>query len=590
MHSITIVCKRDDTPRITQTLARAKAIHLTTHQRETIGAITIDNGNPQADAERIAQALTATRTLLARFPTESIPESTVPLARIIDEVEALIARWKEHETTLAHIAKERESLHATQLLLERLIAYDAPLTTLFASRRVTAFLVEQPPADLPRIGETPLPLTPPTSLIVAKPEDAPLWQPHAVDLAPIRHLTGTARQELGRIAERTATLRHEEERERHAETSFAQHAIFLAAAEPVLATELLIAQAPLRFGTTARITIINGFLPTKRVAEMEAALADCLIDTAPAHEAPVLLENPTPATPFEALIRMYALPKYHEIDPTRLMAFTFPLFFGFMLGDIGYGLCALLLAIVIAKTWPIAREFARIFMLSAASAILFGIVFGEAFGAEEILGFHLTPLLHRTGDPIMLFAIAACIGLAHLNLGLLLGMMNESRDGWFFAITKKGSWMLLQAGLLIMLAGTGIFDGTPASFLHQSMSIGILLTAIAIGGIVWSEGFIGVLEMPGIISNTMSYMRLVALGIASVSLAMVVNGMGSQLMAQGGAWSILAVLILVVGHAINLALGLLGPFLHSLRLHYVEFFTKFYEGGGSPYRPFGGTA
>jgi V/A-type H+-transporting ATPase subunit I len=114
------------------------------------------------------------------------------------------------------------------------------------------------------------------------------------------------------------------------------------------------------------------------------------------------------------------------------------------------------------------------------------------------------------------------------------------------------------------------------------MVIALSVTLIALG-----EGVKGLVELPGIFSNVMSYARLMALGIASAALAVVVNELATELWHTGFSGMTTAVLILILGHAINFGLGILGPFLHSLRLHYVEFFTKFYAGGGKPYKPFG---
>jgi V/A-type H+/Na+-transporting ATPase subunit I len=248
----------------------------------------------------------------------------------------------------------------------------------------------------------------------------------------------------------------------------------------------------------------------------------------------------------------------------------------------------LILAYIVKKNSPKLKSFATIFMLSAASAIIFGFVFGEFFGAESIGHYHLPHLIHRVEDLTAMFMIAVGIGIVHLNLGLVFGMINEAHEGVAQAIVKKGSWMLLQVGVIMLLATFGMLSDLPVfSQIPGSLPIGAVLTAIAVIGIWHGERIKGLVEIFSIFSNIMSYTRLVALGLASVYLALVVNQIGGDLFHKGGIWIVVGVLILLIGHTINLILGLLGPFLHSLRLHYVEFFMKFYEGGGKQYKPFG---
>ena len=110
---------------------------------------------------------------------------------------------------------------------------------------------------------------------------------------------------------------------------------------------------------------------------------------------------------------------------------------------------------------------------------------------------------------------------------------------------------------------------------------------LGIAGILYGEKLQGLFELPSIFGNLLSYLRLVAIGLSSVYFALVINDLGGGLVHQGGAWLVLGVLVIILGHTLNLALGLLGPFIHSLRLHYAEFFMKFYAGGGKPYQPFG---
>jgi len=168
-----------------------------------------------------------------------------------------------------------------------------------------------------------------------------------------------------------------------------------------------------------------------------------------------------------------------------------------------------------------------------------------------------------------------------LNFGFFLGFVNKFKEhGFVHAMLEKGSWFVVEAGIaLIALNYLGYASVSP--YVGGAVFLAGLLM------ILKGEGIKGVVELPALLSNTLSYTRIMAVGLASASLAIVVNEFAGEFFHMGGIYMFIAVIILVLGHSVNLALGILGPFLHSLRLHYVEFFTKFFEGGGKQYKPFG---
>ena len=162
----------------------------------------------------------------------------------------------------------------------------------------------------------------------------------------------------------------------------------------------------------------------------------------------------------------------------------------------------------------------------------------------------------------------------HVNIGLLIGFYNELvMHGFWKAVFAKFSWFVLEAAIII-----GIFYST---------FYAIILGVISVIMLYLGEGVKGLVELPTLFSNMLSYSRLMAIGVASVQLALVINEFAREFFHKGSFFILAGIAILLVGHVINIALGILGPFLHSLRLHYVEFFTKFFEGGGKRYVPFG---
>ncbi|MBI2107500.1 V-type ATP synthase subunit I [Candidatus Woesearchaeota archaeon] len=377
---------------------------------------------------------------------------------------------------------------------------------------------------------------------------------------------------------------------------------FLLAAEKYLSNELEKAEAPLRFAATKNAFFVSGWVPAGNISHVMNRLEKTLKNKLfisfdapkPKDDVPVKLNNKKYAKPFEFLLDLYSLPIYREFDPTLLIFLTFPIFFGFMLGDIGYGLLSLGIFALMKKKMPKAKNFFNIFMLSSVSTVFFGLLFGEFFGAEEIGHFELWHILSRSHDVMLLLSIAVGIGIVHLNLGLILGFFNERKlHGLKHAIYAKGSWFILQGGTFILIADTINLISTSTLLIvfgfaiTYGLLIGSILILLAIIMLIKGEGIIGPIEILGLIGNIGSYSRLMAIGLSSVMLAIVINEMAFEFLHKGNLYILAGILLLLIGHAINMALGWMGSFLHSLRLHYVEFFTKFFHGGGKKYSPFG---
>jgi len=364
--------------------------------------------------------------------------------------------------------------------------------------------------------------------------------------------------------------------------SLKRHGQFLIDCEFALTQLNEKAEAPLRFGSSRSTFIATGWIPADKAEQLKqnlnkAARKKLHVELLPADDPPTVLHNPKVVDNFEFLLNLYSLPRHYEIDPTILMFITFPLFFGFMLGDVGYGFITLILMLLLERKFASAKPLLRIITIASLASIAFGFVFGEAFGYE----FVKHPILNRVHDINTMMLVSVAIGIVHVNLGFVLGFINELKHhGVLQSFFRKGSWVSLQIG--IALLGFGYFRHSP--MLQLAGGAAVLISVLMI---IKGEGMLRIVELPSLVSNILSYTRLYAIGLASVSLASIFNKMASGLFAQGGFFIIFGVLILLVGHTVNLLLGILGPFLHSVRLHYVEFFQKFYEGGGYLYKPFG---
>ena len=364
---------------------------------------------------------------------------------------------------------------------------------------------------------------------------------------------------------------------------------FLLAAEEILSQELEKAEAPLKFAATSSSFLIKGWIPSENldyaITRLNKAAQNKIFihneDAKETDKVPVKLKNPAYAKPFEFFIDLYSIPTHKEFDPTFLMFLMFPIFFGFMLGDFGYGIVSFALFYFLKKKIPKGAALFNILLISSVSSIFFGLMYGEIFGLEEIGHFQIPHLLSRTHEIFTLLYIAIGIGIFHVNLGLVLGFINELRaHGLSKAIYEKGSWFVLQFGVVLLaLSSMGI--------IQLPSLVGYVFLLISIIMLFKGEGVRGIIELPSIFTNVLSYSRLMAIGLSSVSLAGVINEMSLGFFEKGG-FSILAgILILLIGHLLNIVLGLFGSFLHSLRLHYVEFFGKFFHGGAEKYRPFG---
>lgn len=372
-------------------------------------------------------------------------------------------------------------------------------------------------------------------------------------------------------------------------------------ANHTLEKEIEKCEAPLKFAASKNNHIISGYVSEKRYDEIKEELEELTDGKVYIHqipikgheEAPILLNNPKPTRPFHALLDMFTIPNYHEIDPTVLMFITFPIFFGFMLGDMGYGLLTLIIFGLMRLKFKkgVMKDLLNILIISSAVTILFGAIFGEVFGEEVLFGHEIPHLLSRAHQITDLLSVTILIGVVHIALGLILGFINVSKHhGIKHAVTEKLGWILLLPIILWVLAFLNVITGFTANIVNlitPPLIVNASLAGIGVILIVIGEGVRGAIELPAILSNVLSYARLMAVGLASVELAIIINEISKELFHKGPLMIAAAILLLIVGHTINLMLGLIGPFLHSLRLHYVEFFGKFYQGGGKRFVAFG---
>ncbi len=360
-----------------------------------------------------------------------------------------------------------------------------------------------------------------------------------------------------------------------------------------------------------RTFVISGYIPAAaadRTADYLMKKYDCMVDVEELQEdeePPVILKNNPFSANMEGVVESYGLPVKGEIDPTTIMSFFYVFFFGMMLSDAAYGVIVSIVCGILVLKFPRMsagmKKSLKLFFYCGLSTIVWGVLFGGYFGnivdivTGKFFGTTITP-------PALWFVPSLLFGVIHLFTGLAIKGYLCIRDGKimdFFCDVVL--WFMLLIGLILMLLPSELFASIAQMEIVFPGWLNALAKALAIvgaAGIVLMSGrsnknpalriALGAYDLyniTGWLSDVLSYSRLLALGLATGVIASVINQMGSML-PNNVIGIIFFILIFIVGHSMNLAINLLGAYVHTNRLQFVEFFGKFYEGGGRPFHPF----
>jgi V/A-type H+-transporting ATPase subunit I len=487
---------------------------------------------------------------------------------------------------------------------------------------------------------------------------------------------------------------------------------FLLAAEEKLSIDVQKTEAPLSFATTENAFIAEGWIPSERYTEFKSALkgdvgehveveeleratfshdgSDHVREEVPAgggggsgtptaadggdearadggsavvmrnDEPPTVQDNPSVVKPFEILVQAVSRPNYYEFDPTVVLFLTFPAFFGFMIGDFGYGLIYTAIGYYLYANFedrPAFRSMGGVTLAAGLFTTLFGILYGEVFGLHQLgeLLWAGHPPIEKGLSPAGIewargwLVVSVLIGIFHLNVGWIFGFLeNLELHDFKHAVYESGSWLLMLNGLWVWIF-SDVVKGTAPEFLYTTFtSEGIIalgftgfpavvgwagFAVFAVGLVLLAVGEpIEAVEFLNVLVNVLSYTRIAAVLLAKAGMAFTVNllffgvyvddhggwhfGLGgmpdadavaalgpgetlsyhgyeiTEIMFPGlvhgdAATLLVGLLVLVLGHLLVLALGVTSAGLQAVRLEYVEFFNKFYDGGGREYEPFG---
>lgn len=686
---------------VIEALHALKAVHIEEHD-PTQGDPFFTLGRPLPEGEAVAKTLLRARGLqnslgLADEPAPYELDHIDAAKEKVDAVSALVAGRLDELATLEDQVKE---LDARRSKLRRLAPLGLRLEELSGFRSIRAFVgAVQGDAKSAVLG-----VTDRAEVVTATDGGGQLVaafvandQAAAVEQAlaaigfspietpegegPIDTVIGQTTTQIGTASDRIRAIGAELDAHR------AEHGPELLAAIEALETAREKASAPIAFASGPTSFVITGFVPERRRATADQALlaaaghrihVEWLTPEAmqaigathgdhsheegaahaghdhdhhevdPADEPPIAYTHRSDAVKsFTMMVGLHSMPRYKEVDPTILMWFTFPLFFGLMVGDLGFGLLVLLVALYLRNHHIIGiggpRVSRMLVLASIWTMVLGAVMFGEAFGfhfvdvpgtlswewlfgadwsamygsavhatahaaetgaetaahgaddhaAEHLVlfGFLQLGYLSKLHDVSQLLLISIGVALVHLNLAILIGTRNAwVMHGVKHAIFGKFSWIVLQAGAGILAWGMHVAD-------PMTTNIGWGVFGLAVVMLLIGEGAIAILELPKIFSNALSYTRLAAIGLSKAGMALAVNNfafvaqpLAGQTVETATRFAVagpIGALILLIGILVILGLGILAGSIHSMRLQLVEFFGWFYEGGGRPFTPFG---
>ena len=670
-----IVGPRDGLAAAVDALYGLKLLHLVDHQA---GQEDLEIGAPLATAAQASEVLVKLRSIANVLQVEE-PKATDALEPVSEDVREKIlslelniseedASRKKVQSLLQDLGRKIEEITPfaqLPLRLEDYRGYDS-LDVLVGRvpREVDGLETVTPDMDA---FQTPGFL----AVAVAKDKATAMREflgQHGFTAVPIPEGQGHPRENLAELlAEKERWEKRASEIDERLTSLRERYSGFLAAAKAHLEVEVEKAEAPLRFAVTEHTFIVEGWVPSETFPTMKAELEklpDMFVseletqheaheEPAPAAEPPVLLKNPRLLRPFEMLVKMFGTPTYTEIDPTPVLFLAFPMMFGIMVGDAGYGVAWMAYGVWLLRRWKTRpwdfwKNLLVAFIWGGFWATVFGLfVFGEAFGipfhapvgatsraelfnwSDNILhaNIPLYPILEKLHQVADFIVLALAASFIHLGTGFVIGFFDELKHSKKHALGKV-AWLMVLVGIftvimaraarwpvvdgretfgyliwtgplgwfpkdgLTSLAG---FDLTSVGFTAANplptASLVLLLVGVVI--LLAVEGGLHIMEVFSLVANTVSYARLAGIGVAEEAVIFALNVIALDFMifpwidSGNVAGLIGGLVVMALANLMLFILSTISGTIQSIRLHYVEFFLKFYKGAGTSFRPFG---
>jgi V/A-type H+-transporting ATPase subunit I len=363
------------------------------------------------------------------------------------------------------------------------------------------------------------------------------------------------------------------------------------------------------FAETKSSFMLEGWVRAKDTQELKEtvnSISECsdivLVDPEEGDTPPVILENSSWLKPFEVVTQLYGLPKYQELDPTPFLAPFFIAFFGLALGDVGYGFILAFTSWLAIKRIPFSeptKKFLRLLIYGGFSSIVAGIITGSWFTIETTA----LPLFLRNliifdplKNPQALLLFSLVLGFIQLYFGVILSLIGKVRQGKLIdGLLEDGSVLIFLPGavmMIILFLGGGKVQASwapIAKWIFIAGIVGIVLFSNRQAKNMASRVGSGLYRLYGMTSflgDTISYARLMALGLATFVIGWSINLLAGMISSIPVIGLVITIVVLVFGHLFNLLINLIGAFVHPARLQYVEFFSKFFKSGGRKFTPF----
>ncbi|RJU90826.1 MAG: V-type ATP synthase subunit I [Candidatus Poseidoniales archaeon] len=616
------------------------------------------------EANEVSALLAKVRAAVSAFKPVNA-DGPLPVRKIKDLISGDFPA--QLQDSLNHLDQQRDAEAEVALLVEqiklmkRLVPLGVDLELLMGSDRVEVFVAETSKASkaASTFGElasrVELASAPGVVAVACMPSDSAEVQMALGELGgkpvQIPNMEGSPKKILGALIMQKESAQATQESSKKQANKWADaNARHLLAVQEHLSKEDEIFTAPTQMAVSGQAFALDAWVPTAKEQSIRASLkhiashveVEAFVNDHHGHDdhddhgeevaPPIALENGEVSKPFELLVGLVGRPAYGTFDPTFFMMLTFPIIYGLILGDFGYGLIVLLIGMYLGTkpfaADPVVNNGITILKWMGVWCIIWGLLFAEGFGfvwdeswsplapfyewtksmtdgnlpefVTGTLGMSHTyiPFHRATGALTDYVLLSVYLGIVHLAFGFILGFINVARGhGLAAAFFEKGSWMLILFGGTLHIYGfltdPDIIATTPTIWAMVTLvGVACLIVGLAVyEKFGWAGGIImGPIETFGLLANTLSYLRVMGVGVAGVKIAEVSITMGFDLMVttSNPLLMVVGLLLFVLIQAFALALGILSPSIHAARLHFVEWMGKFYDGTGRIFSPLGG--